>query len=58
MRMDTLGGIFSAVVTVYVVYSGNVSAGVAGFTLSLVLSFSRNVLWWVRMYNVLEVQGA
>jgi hypothetical protein len=55
--MDTLGGLFCAVVTIYVVYSGNVSAGVAGFTLSLVLSFSRDVLWWVRIYNHLEVQG-
>ena len=57
MRMDTLGGMFSAVVTIYIVYIGNVSAGVAGFTLSLVLAFSREVLWWVRIYNLLEVQG-
>ena len=57
MRMDTIGGMFSAVVTIYIVYIGNVSAGVAGFTLSLVLAFSREVLWWVRIYNLLEVQG-
>jgi hypothetical protein len=58
MRLDTLGGLFSAVVTIYVVYSGNVSAGVAGFILSLVLSFSGGVIFWVRIYNILEVQGA
>ena len=57
MRIDILGGIFSAVVTIYIVYLGNVSAGVVGFTLSLVLAFSREVLWWVRIYNLLEVQG-
>ena len=57
MRIDILGGIFSAVVTIYIVYLGKVSAGVVGFTLSLVLAFSREVLWWVRIYNLLEVQG-
>jgi hypothetical protein len=57
MRMDTLGGVFAGAVTAYIVYGGQVSAGIAGFTISLVLSFSREVLWWVRMYNLLEVNG-
>ena len=57
MRIDSLGGIFSAVVTTYIVYGGRVSAGAAGFTISIVLSFTREILWWVRFYNLLEVQG-
>lgn len=57
MRIDTLSGIFAASVSVYLVYGNKVSAGAAGFTISMVLGFSRQMIWWVRMYNMLEIQG-
>lgn len=57
VRIDTLSGIFAASVSVYLVYGGKVSAGAAGFTISMVLGFSRQMIWWVRMYNMLEIQG-
>lgn len=57
MRIDTLSGIFAASVSAYLVYGGKVSAGAAGFTISVVLGFSRQMIWWVRIYNLLEIQG-
>lgn len=57
IRVDSLGAIFSGAVAAYIVYSGRVQAGYAGFTLSVVLSFSRQILVWVRFYNLVEVQG-
>ena len=57
LRMDILGACFSGVVSAYITYSGSVTAGTAGFTLNLVLSFSSLILAWVRIYNLLEVEG-
>ncbi|KAH8113755.1 P-loop containing nucleoside triphosphate hydrolase protein [Phellopilus nigrolimitatus] len=57
IRVDSLGAIFSGVVSVYLVYGGRVEAGFAGFTLSMVLSFTRLILSWVRYHNLLEIQG-
>ncbi len=57
VRIDSLGGLFAAAVTVYFVYFSGVQAGYVGFTLTLVFSFSQYVLIWVRFYNVVEVQG-
>ena len=57
VRIDTLGGIFAAAVSAYFVYASGITAGYAGFTLSLVLDLSRQVLFWVRIYNLLEIEG-
>lgn len=57
IRMDSLGAIFSGVVATYIVYGSHVQAGYAGFTLSVVLAFSRQILGWVRYYNSVEVEG-
>ena len=57
IRMDALGAIFSGVIASYLIFSGNLEAGFAGFTLSVVLSFSRLILYWMRFYNLLEIQG-
>ncbi|KAH8108752.1 P-loop containing nucleoside triphosphate hydrolase protein [Phellopilus nigrolimitatus] len=56
IRVDSLGAIFAGVVSTYLVYGGLVEAGFAGFTLSMVLSFTRLILIWVRIYNVFEIQ--
>ena len=55
--MDTLGAIFAGVVAAYLAYVSKLPAGYAGFTLSIVLSFSRSILFWVRIYNLAEIQG-
>lgn len=57
MRIDTLCGIFAASISTYLVYGGRVSAGSAGFTISVVLTFARQMMWWVRTYTLLELQG-
>lgn len=57
IRMDTLGSIFSCIVASYLVFSGKLEAGFAGFTISVVLSFSRMILYWIRIYNLLEIQA-
>ena len=57
VRIDTLSGIFAATVSAYFVYANGITAGYAGFTLSLVLGLSRDVLFWVRIYNLLEIEG-
>lgn len=57
VRIDLLGAVFNGIVSSYVVYSGNLKAGFAGFTLNLVLAFTRQILVWVRIYNMLEIEG-
>ncbi|KIP03407.1 hypothetical protein PHLGIDRAFT_242940 [Phlebiopsis gigantea 11061_1 CR5-6] len=57
-RLDVLGQVFTASLTFYLVY-GNVtrSASSVGFVLSMAVSFSELILWWVRIYNEFEVNG-
>ncbi|EJC97738.1 P-loop containing nucleoside triphosphate hydrolase protein [Fomitiporia mediterranea MF3/22] len=57
IRMDFLGAIFGGVVAAYLAYGSNIPAGYAGFTLSAVLSFSAQILFWVRFYNLAEIQA-
>ncbi|OCB86631.1 P-loop containing nucleoside triphosphate hydrolase protein [Sanghuangporus baumii] len=57
IRMDSLGAVFAGVVASYLAYGSKFSAGYAGFTLSIVLSFSRQILVWVRIYNIVEIQA-
>ena len=57
VRIDGLSGVFTASVAAFLVYGGSLNAGQAGFTISVVLSFSRQMIWWVRIYNLLEIQG-
>ncbi|EIN07964.1 P-loop containing nucleoside triphosphate hydrolase protein [Punctularia strigosozonata HHB-11173 SS5] len=56
VRIDTLGGIFSAVVAGGVLYGGLISTGDAGFALSQVLGFSMEVFFFVRIANMAEVE--
>lgn len=57
MRVDALSGLFVACVSAYLVYGGKVSAGEAGFTISVVVWFSRQMTLWVRWYNLVEIEG-
>ena len=55
-RADLLGGLFAGAVSSYLVYGLGASASSVGFTMSLVLSFARQILWWVRLYNLVEIE--
>ncbi|KAG9104015.1 hypothetical protein FRC06_006095 [Ceratobasidium sp. 370] len=58
IRMDTLGGAFAAGLAAYMVYGRpSVDASDTGFSLSMAVAFSGNVLWWTVMLNNLEVTG-
>lgn len=57
MRVEALGGLFAAAVSVYFIYGSNLPAGYIGFTLSMVVNFADIVLDWVRSYNDFELQG-
>ncbi|KAF8594046.1 hypothetical protein BDV93DRAFT_529547 [Ceratobasidium sp. AG-I] len=58
IRMHTLGATFSASLAGYLVFARrSVDASDTGFSLTMAVSFSGNILWWVRMLNEFEVQG-
>ncbi|KAF8599840.1 hypothetical protein BDV93DRAFT_559981 [Ceratobasidium sp. AG-I] len=56
--MDALGGAFAARLAAYLVYVNSTShASNTDFSLSMAVSFSSGILWWVRILNDFEVQG-
>ncbi|TDL20538.1 P-loop containing nucleoside triphosphate hydrolase protein [Rickenella mellea] len=57
IRADTLGAMFSTVVTAYLVYGTNTRAGSVGLTLTIVTAFAGEILWWVRVYNFVEIEA-
>ncbi len=57
VRVETLGGLFAATVSIYFIYGSNMPAGYIGFTLSMLVNFADIVLGWVRNYNDFELQG-
>ncbi|TDL20540.1 P-loop containing nucleoside triphosphate hydrolase protein [Rickenella mellea] len=57
IRADCLGTMFSSVVTVYLVYFTTTRAGSVGLTLTVVTAFAQEILWWVRLYNLTEIQS-
>lgn len=56
VRVESLGGLFAGSVSVYFIYGSNMPAGYIGFTLSMLVNFSRLILSWVRVYNEFELQ--
>ena len=57
IRSEALGGFFAGTVAAYLVYGWGADAPGVGFTLSIVAAFSRRMLMWIRLYNVIEIQG-
>ncbi|TDL20550.1 P-loop containing nucleoside triphosphate hydrolase protein [Rickenella mellea] len=57
IRADSLGAMFSTVVTTFLIYGTDVRAGSVGLTLTVVNAFAGEILWWVRMYNFVEIQA-
>ncbi|THU88444.1 P-loop containing nucleoside triphosphate hydrolase protein [Dendrothele bispora CBS 962.96] len=57
IRIDALGGMFSAGLAFYLVYYRDQTAANTGFSLNMAIGFSSLILWWVRNLNEFEVQG-
>ncbi|TDL20537.1 P-loop containing nucleoside triphosphate hydrolase protein [Rickenella mellea] len=57
IRANSLGAMFSTVVTTYLVYGTNIRAGSVGLTLTVVRAFAGEILWWVRIYNFMEIEA-
>ncbi|KAI0753304.1 P-loop containing nucleoside triphosphate hydrolase protein [Daedaleopsis nitida] len=55
IRSDVLGTALSALLALYLVNDASLSASNAGFTLSMALGFSMNILFWMRTLNELQV---
>ncbi|KAF8883972.1 hypothetical protein BD779DRAFT_1787388 [Infundibulicybe gibba] len=57
VRIDAMGGLFSAALAGYLVYFQSQSASNTGFSLNMAVGFSGMILWWVRVLNNFEVLG-
>ncbi|KAK0203772.1 hypothetical protein DFS33DRAFT_1431870 [Desarmillaria ectypa] len=57
IRIDALGGLFSACLAAYLVYFQDTEAFNIGFSLNMAIGVSGMILWWVRCVNLFEVQG-
>ncbi|KAG2160129.1 uncharacterized protein EDB93DRAFT_1113551 [Suillus bovinus] len=58
VRIDAIGGGFSAALAAYLVYGRGVhEASNIGFSLNMAVGFSSMILWWVRILNEVEVSG-
>lgn len=51
-----LGGAFIGIVASCLVYGHQFGPSEVGFTMNITLIFMRQILTWVRAYNVLEVE--
>ncbi|OCH87305.1 multidrug resistance-associated ABC transporter [Obba rivulosa] len=69
IRTDALGGLFSTLLATYLVYGSGARASNTGFSLTMAVeligsnelptvSFSGMILWWIRVLNDLELNGA
>ncbi|KAH7340932.1 ABC transporter type 1, transmembrane domain-containing protein [Rhizoctonia solani] len=57
IRMDALGGLFSASLAAWLVYvRTGVDPSDAGFSLNTAVALSGGILWWVRTLNEFQVQ--
>jgi ABC-type multidrug transport system fused ATPase/permease subunit len=57
IRIDMLGGLFSCLLAMFIVYGKGLDASTSGFALVQGIAFSSSILWWVRLVNDMEVQG-
>ncbi|EMD39557.1 hypothetical protein CERSUDRAFT_111872 [Gelatoporia subvermispora B] len=57
IRTDALGGLFAALLAAYLVYGDNARASNIGFSLTMAVSFSGMILWWIRVLNELELSA-
>ncbi|KAI0371499.1 multidrug resistance-associated ABC transporter [Pilatotrama ljubarskyi] len=62
VRIEALGALFAACLAAYLVYGSHARAANTGFSLNMAgksdLGFSGMILWWIRILNEFEVNGA
>ncbi|KAI0711031.1 P-loop containing nucleoside triphosphate hydrolase protein [Cerioporus squamosus] len=56
LRLEMASAIAAASLAVYLVYGPGVNAVTTGFALSQAVGFGDMILWWLRMFNMVEVQ--
>ncbi|RDX55374.1 P-loop containing nucleoside triphosphate hydrolase protein [Lentinus brumalis] len=56
LRLEMASAVFAASLAVYLVYGPGGNAAITGFALGQAVGFSEMILWWVRMFNMVEVQ--
>ncbi|KAH9922662.1 multidrug resistance-associated ABC transporter [Fomitopsis serialis] len=57
IRLDVLAALFTAILAAYLVYGRSNTASNIGFSLVMAVGFSSQILWFVRVFNRLEVAG-
>lgn len=57
VRIDLLGGIFSAGLATYLIYGRPIGASNSGFALNMTTELCRTLLYVVRYFNDFEVQS-
>jgi len=57
IRLDVLGSLFTAALATYLVYGSRTSAANTGFALNMAVGISGTILFWVRIFNNLEVNA-
>ncbi|KAJ7578700.1 P-loop containing nucleoside triphosphate hydrolase protein [Mycena floridula] len=57
VRLDTLGGVSTALLATYIVYFGDAGSGKVGFSLAQSILFSLQILWWVHVVNHFELSA-
>lgn len=57
VRVDALGALFTSALATYLVYGSSANPENIGFTLNMAVDFCSMILWWVRIFNDLEVQA-
>ncbi|KAF9449105.1 multidrug resistance-associated ABC transporter [Macrolepiota fuliginosa MF-IS2] len=57
VRIDVLGASFTTTLAAYLVYGSMTTPTGIGFSLSMAVDFCTMILWWVRIFNDLEVQA-
>ncbi|CAL1716627.1 unnamed protein product [Somion occarium] len=56
-RIDMLGALFVASLSVYLVYRDSADASISGFSLTLAVSTCGLLFWWVRVVNEVELNS-
>ncbi|KXN82428.1 ATP-binding cassette transporter abc4 [Leucoagaricus sp. SymC.cos] len=57
VRIDVLGALFTTCLAAYLVYGSSAKPENIGFSLNMAVDFCAMILWWVRIFNDLEVQA-
>ncbi|KAJ7167899.1 P-loop containing nucleoside triphosphate hydrolase protein [Mycena filopes] len=57
VRLAAVGNILSAVLALYLVYFQEERANNVGFSLNMAAAFSTRILFWVRLWNDVQIQG-